>query len=178
MQGPAIAICPSICSRTRTCANRLLVIMNTHYAARTVLYLYLSLFFCLHLYLCFYLYLYLCASSAGDNEHSLSCQDCITASQFKLPAPIPASFLSLSTSLHFPYPPVSFSCISCFVTRHLLNVTIIVMRPSQFKNSNYQLPCQPSSSLFQLPFISNNHQHTKDLCIKVAIIVQKSLLLS
>ena len=98
----AIAICPSICRRTRTCAHRLLVIMSTHYAARTVLYLYLSLCFCLHLYL------YLCASSAGDNEHSLSCQDCITASQFKLPAPIPATFLSCSEPLHFPSPPVSF----------------------------------------------------------------------
>ena len=88
--------------------------------------------FALCLYLC--VYMYLCASSAGDNEHSLSCQDCITASQFKLPAPIPATFLSCSEPLvHFPSSPVSSSCISCFVTRHLLNVTIIVIRASQFK---------------------------------------------
>ena len=37
------------------CAHRLLVIMNTHYAARTL-----------------YLYLYLCTPSAGDNEYSLT----------------------------------------------------------------------------------------------------------
>ena len=83
---------------------------------------------------CFvFVFVFVCTSSAGDNEHSLSCQDCITASQFKLPAPIPATFLSCSEPLHFPSPPVSSSCISCFVKRHLLNVTIIVIRASQFK---------------------------------------------
>ena len=108
-KGYAIVICPSMCRRTCMCVHRLLVIINTHYAARTVLSLYLYLYLYSHLCLYLCVYMYLCASSAGDNEHSLSCQDCITASQFKLPAPIPATFLSCSEPLHFPSPPVSSS---------------------------------------------------------------------
>ena len=132
-KGYAIVICPSMCRRTCMCVHRLLVIINTHYAARTVLSLYLYLYLYSHLCLYLCVYMYLCASSAGDNEHSLSCQDCITASQFKLPAPIPATFLSCTEPLHFPSPPVSFLAFLVLSQDILLNVIIIVIRASQLK---------------------------------------------